>query len=131
MTSAPIDLLKSFAYTVIVALILTWIFDIFEVLIKENNNKYINFLLNIKDLCCVIIFCLLLILILYYFNQGIFRETYLLARLLGTYIYNSVFAKVLRRVSKIILMPIVHLIVSIIKIIRKIINFSINVNQCR
>ena len=125
MTSAPIDLLKSFAYTVIVALILTWIFDIFEVLIKENNNKYINFLLNIKDLCCVIIFCLLLILILYYFNQGIFRETYLLAILLGTYIYNSVFAKVLRRVSKIILMPIVHLIVSIIKIIRKIIIFSL------
>ena len=125
MTNVPVDLLNNFAYTVIVAFILTWIFDIFEILIKEKNNKYIYLILNVKDMCCVIIFCLSLILILYYSNQGVFRGLYLAAILTGGFIYYSVFIEVLRGLSKIILMPIINLILAIIKIIRKIIIFSL------
>ncbi len=125
MTNIPVDLLKNFAYTVIVAFILTWIFDIFEILIKEKNNKYMYLILNVKDMCYVIIFCLSLILILYYSNKGVFRWLYLAAILSGGFIYYSVFIEVLRGLSKIILMPIINLISAIIKIIRKIITFSL------
>ena len=123
MRSGPIDLAKYSTYTIIVAFVLTWIFDVFEQLIKELKirNKAIMFM--VKDFTCVVIYCLSLIIILYYFNQGVFRGIYIVGIFLGAYFYFMIFAKILRKLSRLILMPLIYVIALVIKFVRKIATF--------
>ena len=116
MAVAPIEMLKSLVFTLVLGFILTWIFDTISEIIKEILYKYIGIVNGILDFIFSVSFSFLLILLLYYCNKGIYRAIYLISLLSGIFIYFSIFCGIFRKISKIILLPIKYIFVIIRKI---------------
>ena len=116
MFSLPIDIFKGSIYTLIIGVVLTWIFDIPSQLFSKNKNILTKGLFGIIDFLYIILGVTFGVLVIYYFNSGIFRGIFLLSFLLGLYVYYKVFSRILMKISRILLAPIVILC----KFIRKI-----------
>lgn len=123
MRILPIEMLKNSAFTILAGFVLTWILDIFTIIISKMKIQRKNLLFILKDFLSVLIYSLLIILIFYYFNNGMFRGIYIIEVFFGAGFYFLLFAKVLRKLTKIILAPFEYIVRLLIKIARKIFIF--------
>lgn len=116
MFTSPTEMLKSSLLALAFGFLISWIFDIPITITDNVQGKFKKALFFITDFVYIFIYSILLILVLYYFNGGLYRGVYLVSLLLGTYIYYFVFSKVLRKITKIILMPLHYFFKFLIKI---------------
>ena len=126
MVTAPIEMLKYSALSLVFGFVCTCILDIPMQFIAENKGKYTQILLITRDIISVLTYSILLVLVTYYFGNGVFRGIYLVSILFGIFIYYRIFASIFRKIIRIIIMPICYLLKKIIKTIRKIYVFFIN-----
>ena len=123
MVTAPIEILNNAIVTLVLGLILSCFFDALLYLTEEITGKKRNCFVAINDFFIIVAYSIVLILILYYCNNGAYRGIYLLSLILSLYVYHIVFSKIFRKITWIILKPIIYVLKTIINFIRKIYAF--------
>lgn len=126
MILGPLDIFRGCFITMLCGLSLAWIFDSLNLFIVELEDNKKSTLTVILDFISALIYSLYLILALYYLADGTFRGLWILSTFLGVYFYHKFLAKYFRKLSRIILVPLIFPLRIIIKIIRKIRDFLLH-----
>ena len=123
MNEIIIHICSGILKAITMSFVLTLIFDLFYIIFSEFNGKTKTVLFTIKDFISVITYTLFFVLLLYYWDDGVFRGIYLISVLITIYFYYKIFSQFFRKVSRILLFPLIYVIRTLRKIIRKILYF--------